>query len=145
MKKWILGIFLTLFMVFFMMPVSAKADDAPAFKAVYVDSDKSLTFYYDTASHAGETFSLPTAAGSAEDWGYHAKRGSVITVKIDSSVAGFHDLTSTAYMFANMENANTIDGAKYLDVSHVTDMSYMFYYFGYEEKYESVAAPNVRD
>lgn len=144
MKKWIIGILLTLIMAFFMMPVSAKADDAPSFKAVYDSADNSLTFYYDSASHSGIVYSLPTAAGSAEDWGYHSKRGSVETVRIDSSVAGFHDLTSTAYMFAKMEKANTIDGAEFLDVSHVTDMSYMFSHFGDGEA-EPVAVPNVRD
>ena len=145
MKKWIIGILLTLIMAFFMMPVSAKAVDAPSFKAVYDSADNSLTFFYDSASHSGTVYPLLTAAGSANAWGYDSVRESVITVKIDSSVAGFHDLTSTAYMFANMKKANTIDGAEYLDVSHVTDMSYMFYYFGYLEMYESVAAPNVRD
>lgn len=133
MKKWIIGILLTLIMAFFMMPVSAKADDVPTFKAVYVDSDNSLTFYYDSTSHSGTVYPLPNAAGSADAWGYDSVRESVIKVKIDSSVAGFHDLTSTAYMFANMEYANTIDGAEYLDVSHVTDMSYMFFCFGDEE------------
>ena len=49
---------------------------------------------------------------------------------IHESVKNYHGLTSTAYMLSGMQDANSISGAEYLDVSNVTNMSGMFDAFG---------------
>ena len=120
---------------FYIKPDTGRAFSFPkSFKAVYDEDTDTLTFYYDDEDHSdeGTVFdNLPTDADSADDWGYNSIRGSVKFVVIDSSLTNFKGLTSTAHMFADMNNANSITGAEYLNTSRVTDMSYMFYSYGY--------------
>ncbi len=119
------------------------APAASTFKAVYdtTGDANTLTFYYDNKDHSGE--GITVYEGSTGDnylfdnlksngakWGYNSIRGSVKSVKIDSSVADYKELTSTTFMFQGMAIATNISGAEYLDVSNVTDMSYMFQNFG---------------
>ncbi len=118
------------------------SEDTPTFKAVY-NTTGTLTFYYDTDEHNedvntvykgsdGTNYLFDDAKSQNQKWGYYDKYGSITNVKIDPSVAAYKDLTSTAYMFRSMSNANNISGAEYLDVSKVKDMSYMFQGFGSE-------------
>ncbi len=108
----------------------------PTFKAVYntTEGANTLTFYYDNKDHSGENITvydnLPTAATQPSAWDYNSNRNEIKSVVINSSVAGYDGLTSTAYMFQGMKNAVSISGAEYLDVSNVTDMTYMFQNFG---------------
>ena len=106
------------------------------FKAVYDTNGgaNTLTFYYDAVDHSGNGITvydnLPTAATMAADWGYDSIRADVKEVVIDASVKNYSSLTSTVYMFKGMTTATNISGAEHLDVSNVTDMSYMFNNFG---------------
>ena len=105
----------------------------PTFKAVHNTTDGSLTFYYDNSLHVGEGVlydNLPYEATKAADWGYNGVRNKIEKVAITKSVKNYKDLTSTAYMFQGMTIASDISGAEHLDVSKVTDMSYMFMNFG---------------
>ncbi len=112
------------------------APAAPTFKAVYDTTEdvNTLTFYYNNKEYSGDNITvydnLPTAATQPMDWGYNGNRSKIKSVVIDSSVAGYDGLTSTAYMFMNMKSATDISGAEYLDVSNVADMSLMFQDFG---------------
>ncbi len=130
-----------------MMPVTAYAVPEKTFKAV-LDSDNVLHFYYDDSSHSGEGTlytNLPTNAVKRDDWGneYNVKRSLVKSVVIDASVMNYKGLKSTAYMFSEMLNADSIIGAEYLDVSQVEDMSYMFKEFGGSTTISTV--PNVKE
>lgn len=104
-----------------------------SFKAVYnTNGDaNTLTFYYDAVDHSGENITvynnLPTAATNPNAWDYNSIRGSVKSVVIDSSVADYHSLTSTAYMFQKMQKAENISGTENLDTSKVTSMAGMFF------------------
>ena len=118
------------------------APKASTFKAVYdtAGGANTLTFYYDSNDHSGEgitvyendtaNFLFDGTKNSGAKWGYNGNRSSIKSVVIDASVADYKSLTSTAYMFQNMSIATSISGAEYLDVSNVTDMSYMFNGFG---------------
>ena len=123
--------------------VSIEEPAAPTFKALYntAGGANTLTFYYDAVDHSGE--GITVYEGSTGDnylfdnlksngakWGYNGIRSSVKSVEIDSSVADYKGLTSTAFMFQGMTTATNISGAEHLDVSNVTDMSYMFNNFG---------------
>lgn len=118
------------------------------FKAVYDTNggDNTLTFYYDAVDHSGNGITvfdnLPTAATKDDDWGYYNIRKQVFEVVIDNSVKNYSSLTSTAYMFYNMYNAKKITGAEHLDVTNVTDMSYMFSAYG-NNKEDFNSVPNV--
>ena len=107
------------------------------FKAVYdtTNDANTLTFYYDAVDHSGEgtvyengLFDNSQSMGAK--WGYNSVRNSVKNVVIDESVKNYDGLTSTAYMFFYMNNAQNIKGAENLDVSNVTDMTYMFGNYG---------------
>ena len=106
------------------------------FKAVYdtTDGANTLTFYYDSLPHIGDNIavydSLPTAATYASDWGYNGVRSEVKCAVIDESVQYYTGLTSTAYMFSGMVNAESITGAELLYTAAVTDMSGMFQLYG---------------
>ena len=110
------------------------------FKAVYDTNGgaNTLTFYYDANDHSGEGITVYEGTGlfnteettAQKKWGYNGNRNSIKSVVIDASVAGYKGLTSTAYMFQGMATATNISGAEYLDVSNVTDMSWMFQNFG---------------
>ncbi|MCQ2415515.1 MAG: BspA family leucine-rich repeat surface protein, partial [Lachnospiraceae bacterium] len=108
------------------------APAAPTFKAVYdtTNDANTLTFYYDNKDHSGDNITvynnLPTAATKQSDWGY-GNRSNIKSVVIDSSVAGYDGLTSTAYMFQGMQNAGNISGTGNLNTSKVTNMTGMFY------------------
>ena len=112
------------------------------FKAVYNTNGgaNTLTFYYDANDHSGEgitvyedgtdKFLFDDTQTYYAKWGYNDKRGEIKSVVIDASVAGYKGLTSTTFMFQGMATATNISGAEHLDVSNVTDMSYMFQNFG---------------
>ncbi len=109
------------------------------FKAVYSETDGSLTFYFDNVNHSTEgtvyengteNILFDDTKDYGEKWGYNSIRAGITGVVIDPSVAKFKGLTSTTFMFYNMQNAESISGTEYLDVSNTTDMSYMFYKYG---------------
>ena len=128
--------------------------DKNTFKAVYISSDgkHTLTFYYDDIDHSGENITVyengtdnylfDNSKEEGEKWGYYEIHEEIKEAVIDSSVSNYHGLTSTAYMFYSMQKANHITGAEYLDVSNVTDMSCMFYFFGYYSLKDN-SVPNV--
>ena len=113
---------------------------AASFKAIFNTSGGALTFYYDAVDHSGEgitvyqdgtdNYMFDSIKTTGQMWGYNDIRANIKSVDIDSSVANYHGLTSTAYMFQNMQNAESIIGAEYLDVSNVTDMTSMFSSYG---------------
>ncbi len=100
------------------------------FKAVYdtTDDQNILTFFYDDIDHGGERItvfaSLPTAAN--ESWPYDSIAKNVNQVVIDSSVADYTGLTSTAYMFYNFNCLTEIKGLNNLNTSSVRSMVRMF-------------------
>ena len=112
-------------------------------KAVYDTNDgaNTLTFYYDDLDYSGDgltvyengttNYLFDITKSKQYSWGYNGIANAVKSVVIDASVAGYSGLTSTAYMFYNLQKATSITGAQYLDVSNVTDMNRMFYNFGY--------------
>lgn len=111
------------------------------FKAVYdtTGDANTLDFYFDNKDHSdkGTVFENGTDNylfdGTKEDntnWGYNDIRDSIKGVVIDKSVIKYKGLTDTSYMFYSMNNADSIVGAEYLDVSNVTEMVFMFYQFG---------------
>ncbi len=120
----------------------ALAADEPTFKAIFLNSSGTnssgtLTFYYDSATYPGDLYNLSDAAataGKAEDWPYYKDRSKIASVVIDSSVKNYTGLKSTAYMFSDMVNAESIEGAENLKTEEVTNMSYMFYNYGYSSK-----------
>ena len=131
--------------------------DNKSFKAVYNTAEEAnvLTFYYDEKDHSSEgtvydeLYTAPAPSAETEEemaacWQYDDIRESVKGVVIDASVKNYKGLTSTAYMFYNLYAAENIQGAEYLDVSNVTDMSYMFYKYGAgwtEHWWDEVATP----
>ena len=113
-----------------------------SFKAVYKTKDDAnvLIFYYDEkdVEYLDENSTLfdnlPAAAEAEYSWDYNGIVEDVKSVVIDESVKNYHNLTSTAYMFYGMSYAESITGLDNLDVSNVTDMSYMFYCYGSESE-----------
>ena len=126
------------------LTVTPVAPAATTFKAVYntTGGANTLTFYYDAEDHSGEgitvyedgttNYLFDNSKSKGAKWGYNGIRHSVTSVVIDSTVANYTGLTSTAYMFDDMEYAENISGAEYLDVSQVTNMAYMFSEYGYQ-------------
>ncbi len=115
--------------------VTADFEEAEdTFKAVWDSKNGTLSFFYDTKSHMGKGISvfdeLPAEAASAEDWPYDSIRADVESVVIDESCADYTGLKSTAYMFSDMSFASDITGAENLKLDNVTNMGYMFLYFG---------------
>ena len=91
--------------------------------AVYDESNQSLTFYCDinkATYEADENKHVHDVVGN--DWGMYA----ITSVSIDDSFKGYHGLTSTSYMFANLMNITKIEGLTNLNTEKVTDMSFMF-------------------
>ena len=114
--------------------------DLKTFKAMYKETDGSLTFFYDTQNHSGEGITVyenGTDKVLFDDtkyyfakWGYNGNRSKIKSVVIDGSVKDYPFLKNTAYMFYGMINADSISGEEHLDVSGVNDMTAMFYNFG---------------
>ena len=111
---------------------------AKSFKAVYNTEGEAyvLTFYYDEkdVEYLGDDSMLfdNISVDEAGYWDYAVIAYEVKSVVIDESVKDYTGLTSTAYMFSDMSSAESITGLANLDVSNVTDMSYMFNGFGSE-------------
>ena len=112
---------------------------APTFKAVYntTGDANTLTFYYDAEDHSSEGTVYEGSTGdyylchdnifaNSSRWGYDGIRNSIKGVVFDESVAGYHGLTSTGFMFSDFKNTASISGEELLDVSNVTDMRSMF-------------------
>ncbi len=112
---------------------------APTFKAVYntTGGANTLTFYFDAEDHSSEGTVYEGSTGdyylchdnifaSSSRWGYDGIRNSIKGVVFDESVAGYHGLTSTGFMFSDFKNTASISGEELLDVSNVTDMRSMF-------------------
>ncbi len=103
----------------------------PEAYAVYTESDKTLTFYYDTQrdTRTDKTYSL-NSGNNDPDW-YAYSEGvyfNTTTVVFDASFKEARP-TSTYCWFSYMENLNSIIGMKeYLNTSQVTNMSRMFYF-----------------
>ena len=110
------------------------------FKAVFDENgDQSLNFYFDCKDHSDEGTVFENGTdnylfdGTKEDstnWGYNDIRDSIKGIVIDKSVIKYKGLTDTSDMFYSMNNADSIVGAEYLDVSNVTVMGLMFSEFG---------------
>ena len=126
------------------------------FKAVYDTNGgvNTLTFYYDAVDYSGDSITVyqdGTANYLFDDsksenakWGYNDKRLEIKSVVIDGSVKDYPFLTSTAYMFKDIRNATSIEGAEYLDVANVKNMANMFCKYGYNSASLN-AVPNVSE
>lgn len=130
------------------------------FKAVFDTNNNAnvLTLYYDNVNHQGEGKTvydnLPTdfrpenydeyneEQMEKDFWGYYKIAEYVYSVVIDPSVANLHGLKSTYMMFDFMIEARSITGLEYLDVSQVTDMSWMFASFGVNVS-DFTCVPNI--
>ena len=101
----------------------------------YVDSQNTLTFYYDTqrSSRTGTTYDLNTGSNEPiwllpiDDSGPESICDYVTRVVFDPSFAGARP-TTTYCWFYDMSNLETIEGMEYLNTSEVTNMEYMFCY-----------------
>lgn len=140
--------------------VSPSQPQKTTFKAVFDTNDNAniLTLYYDNVDHKGEGKTvydnLPTDFrpekydGSNEEqmekdfWGYYKIAEYVQSVVIDPSVSNLRGLKSTYMMFDFMIEARDITGLEYLDVSQVTDMSWMFASFGVNVS-DFTCVPNI--
>ncbi|MDO5328789.1 MAG: DUF1542 domain-containing protein [Coriobacteriia bacterium] len=116
-----------------------KAEAQKRFLAVY-DSNATLTFFYDNQPHLSDGskqtfYNLPTNAAKENDWPYQTTtlQGAIKKIIIDKSMKEFNGLESTAYMCADMINAEDIEGFENLDTSNVKNMSYMFNKYGKSE------------
>lgn len=100
---------------------------AQTFYAEYKDG--TLTFYYDSYS-SSRTGTIYTAVRAknlpSSSWG--EKAGQITSVVFDSSVANYHDLTTTASWFKSCTKLTEVKGLSNLYTYNVTDMSYMFDY-----------------
>ena len=133
-----------------LLPVTLNSFDwknlTSTFKAVHNTTDGSLTFYYDDNLHVGDGVlydNLPFEATGYASWGYDGVRKEIKEVAITESVKYLSGLKSTACMFYNMTIASSISGAKYLNVSNVTNMMAMFWNFGSDKSSTLELAPEV--
>ena len=100
----------------------------------YVDSQNTLTFYYDTqrSSRTGTTYDLNTGSNEPiwllpiDDSGPESICDYVTRVVFDPSFAGARP-TTTYCWFYDMSNLETIEGMEYLNTSEVTRMDNMFH------------------
>ena len=88
------------------------------------------------------SYSLSTSANQASDWEWDKARCEFTKVNIDESFKNYGGFTSTAYMFSNFRNVSSSKGFEYLDTSHVKNMSYMFYRYGWRPQ-SQIDVPEV--
>ena len=91
-----------------------------------------LVITYDTKKSTHDTtYSIPTAATQASDWGWNNDRASFTKVTINDNFQNYTELTSTCHMFEEFQNVTSQEGFEYINTSNVTNMSYMFNCYGY--------------
>lgn len=127
---------------------------ANSLKAVYRDSDKSLTFYYDAIDYSndgvvyegdtGEHYLFDESKEGSEKWGYNGIREEIKKVELDQYVQNYKGFVSTAYMFSGMCNVTALNGETSIKTDNVTDMSHMFESFGSNVE-DLMFAPSVED
>ena len=109
--------------IMLLIPMGTMAKDLYCY---YTNSNKTLTFYYDTerSLREGITFGLePGWDESILEWSDYS---SIEHVVFDSSFGGARPAT-TAYWFSWKQNLTDVTGLEYLHTDSVTRMDQMFY------------------
>ncbi len=135
-------------MVAAMLPVAAFAAVPEAY-AVYVNTDGTLTFYYDDQKGSREG-NNKYEVGNGTNLGWHACNPKYIV--IDESFKDYDGLVTAKNFFncneddysdgvvqdVTLTNLLNIEGLEYFNTSNVTDMSKMFYYYTYDKDVTAV-------
>ena len=111
-------------LILLLSPLTMLAQEA---YAVYTESNKTLTFYYDNqkSSRQGTKYDIPWT-GDYPGWTSSSGNSTITTVNFDPSFDNYHGLTSAYHMFI-MHELTSINNLERLHTENVTDMRYMFF------------------